>query len=114
LQNVRFSGPIHPAQIYSGVTFLIILFVAVRVWRNHLDPESSWRDGTFFGLTLFLTSFANGLLEFFRGDAVTIIFSSVRAPQIFSFFLAVVALLFLSFQTHKKFDNLNLENGNLR
>jgi len=101
LQNVRFSGPIHPAQIYSAIIFTTILFFGFKFWKKSFCEKIAWRDGTFFGLILFVGFFANGMLEFFRGDATTIVFQSVRFSQLLSFTIAVFALIFLSFQTHK-------------
>jgi len=103
MQNVRFSGMIHPVQIYSAIVFLGIFLFGLRTWKAHcIKRKSAWENGGFFGLIFFMVMVANGILEFFRGNAVTIILENLRLPQVSSFALAILALFFLAFKTHEK------------
>ena len=107
LQNVRFSGPIHPVQIYGAVLYFVILLIGMKLWHKSNQKSKKWKDGTFFYLITFFCALLNGLLEFFRGNAVKIIFDFIRLPQALSFSLAVLSLIFFVLNTHKEKKNIH-------
>jgi len=101
LQHVRFSGPLYPVQIYGVILFFALFIIGRKICRKSLFSRTKWKDGTFFGVMTFFATMTNGFLEFFRGDAVKIVFDTIRLPQIISFGIAFVALIFLAVHTHE-------------
>jgi len=83
----------HPVQLYEmAAAILIALALIYRVQKmNRADekPAASDRSGIYFWAFLALTSLARLFLEFFRGDATTILGSVHVAQGIAWIFLAV-------------------------
>lgn len=98
-QEVRYSVPLHPVQIYAFIYYSSLFFWGWRAWRKRRFPK----DGVFFGVMVSLVFLGNTLLEFFHGDPATILTFwgfDVRLSQVVSITIAIAAGFFLIFHTH--------------
>ncbi len=97
--GVKYSGAIHPVQIYEAILFFLIFFVAWKLWDRVI--EHKWPNGIFGGMTLFSLFFTLGLLEFFRWDAATeITFGFLPTQSLVLFSLSFAILLFMVWRGH--------------
>lgn len=99
VQEVRYSLPLHPVQIYAFLYFGALFVAGWRAWSKNLFQK----EGTFFGITTLLVFLGNGLLEFFRGDpTLTVDIGGVelRTTQLMSFIFSIIFVFFLIIHTH--------------
>ncbi len=118
LQDVIYSIPIHPVQLYGVTLFTILFIISVQIWKKYVKKEK-WKDGTFFYIMVISSSIINFFLEFYRGDDakmlksfplinkilhnITII-NEMRITQILSFLIALTSIILLIILTTDK-DN---------
>ena len=100
--SVTYAGDLYPVQIFATIIFIAIFIYGKKLWGKFSHSRSYHKDGTYFGMMLAISSFANILLEFFRGDRVKIIFGWMRFPQAISIILFIITIAFLLFHTHEK------------
>lgn len=110
LPSVRYAGDLHPVQIYGVIIFGAIFYVGLKLWQQSYYRRRHWKDGTYFAIMALASSLANIVLEFFRGNAVEVVFGFIRLPQFLSLILALSALIFLIIHTHEKKITTPAEN----
>lgn len=95
--EVRYAIPVHPTQFYTALLLLLILLILMKFSKKkHFDGVSA-------ALGAVLYFFSDGILEFFRGSAITMAFD-LRLPMILSFIFGFAALLLLVWKTHPHID----------
>lgn len=99
IQTVQYSGSIHPVQLYEAIGFLILFFIAWKMWEKYISQN--WPSGIFGGIILSSMFFILFALEFLRWDT--------KSHQIISFIpdqgvvflsVAMTILLFMFWKGH--------------
>jgi len=97
--GVKYSGAIHPVQIYEAILFFIIFFIAWKIWGRVIDHK--WPNGIFGGITISSMFFTLGFLEFFRWDATTeVSFGFFPTQSLVLFFISLSIFLFMVWRGH--------------
>jgi prolipoprotein diacylglyceryltransferase len=96
--TVRYSGPIHPVQLYASVFFFLIFSLGVFLWTRKIKER--WQSGVFGGMMLSLLFLGNGFLDFFRGETGTLLFSFIPLSQLLYFVFAIAILSFMLWRGH--------------
>ncbi|MEI7510892.1 MAG: prolipoprotein diacylglyceryl transferase family protein [Candidatus Peregrinibacteria bacterium] len=99
LTDVRYSGYIHPVQLYAAIAFGLLFVGGMVLWSEKLEKQ--WQSGIFGGIFLSATFMVNGILEFFRGEKGTLLFNdSVPLSQLLSFGLGILIFSFMIWKGH--------------
>lgn len=97
--GVKYSGAIHPVQMYEAVLFMVLFFFAWKMWGKVIDHK--WPNGIFGSMILSSLFFLLGILEFFRWDAnVEISFGFFPTQALVFFFFSVSIILFMAWRGH--------------
>lgn len=97
--GVKYSGAIHPVQLYEVFLFSILFFIAWKLWGNVITQK--WPNGIFGGIILASMFFILGFLEFFRWDAtVELSLGFLPTQALILFVLAFSIILFMIWRGH--------------
>ncbi len=99
LTDVRYSGYIHPVQLYAATIFLLLFLRGLMLWSERIENE--WPNGIFGEIMLFAVLISQGILEFFRGEPGTLVFNdSLPLPQLLFFSSGFLIFLFMLWKGH--------------
>lgn len=96
--TVRYSGPVHPVQLYAALFFFSTFSFGVYLWAKKIKER--WKSGIFGGMILSFIFLGNGFLDFFRGETGLLLFSFFPLSQFLYFGFSIVILSFMFWRGH--------------
>lgn len=99
LRDVQYSGSIHPVQIYEALAFLLLFFIAWKLWEIYISQN--WPSGIFGGIVLSSLFFILFLLEFLRWNTnPELIFGFIPFQGFLFLSVSMIILFFMFWKGH--------------